>query len=533
MFMVKPVPPLPSHSSVQDLTERFSAYFTDKIANLRRDLPNCPVPSPAASIIQPCNCSLAKFSEITPKVVRETIDKSPSKSCLSYPIPTRTLKSCLDDLLPVVTSLVNSSLRAGIFPNAFKEGRLLPKIKKVSLDKEDLNNYRQITNFAFVSKVTEIIVARQIHHYLVSNNLYPKLQAAYQQSHSTETALLRVHNDIPRAVDNKNEVILVLLDLSAAFDTIDHDILINRLRTQFGFSATALQWLESYIRDRSQKVVIGCTESRSQPPLSGVPQDSVLGPLLFILYFAPLENVVKSHGLYCMMYADDSQLYIIVIPDSRHSALDKLDQCISDIQSFFLAKKFRRNPTKTEIVHFHSRFTSHVVSVSKEARNLGVVFDNHLTMSNHINSICRSSSQALRNIGRVRKYLDQANTERLVHAFITSRLDYCNSLLYGLPTKEISKLQRLQSSAARLVMKCKPRDHISPLLQKINWFPVKHRIIFKNVHGTMPQDLLTRFEVLKKCRNKFDCLVYEMLFIRTLKPNLNVQSESIRAKVFL
>ena len=152
---VKPVPPLPSHSSVQDLTERFSAYFTDKIANLRRDLPNCPVPSPAASIIQPCNCSLAKFSEVIPKVVRETIDKSPSKSCLSDPIPTRTFKSSLDDLLPVITSLVNSSLREGIFPNAFKEGRLLPKIKKISLNKEDLNNYRPITNLTFVSKVIE------------------------------------------------------------------------------------------------------------------------------------------------------------------------------------------------------------------------------------------------------------------------------------------------------------------------------------------------------------------------------------------
>ena len=98
-----------------------------------------------------------------------------------------------------------------------------------------------------------------------------------------------------------------------------------------------------------------------------------------------------------------------------------------------------------------------------------------LLCPSHINSICRSASLALRNIGRVRKYLDQANTERLVQAFITSRLDYCNSLLYRLPAKEISKLQRLQNSAARLVLKCKVRDHITPSLEKLHWLPVEQK----------------------------------------------------------
>ena len=153
-------------------------------------------------------------------------------------------------------------------------------------------------------------------------------------------------------------------------------------------------------------------------------------------------------------------------PDSRHKPLAKLERCISYIQVFCVTNKLRCNPSKTEVVYFHSKFRSppslagisishHVVSTSKEARNLGVVLDDHLTMSSHIKSICRSASLPLRNIRRVRKYLDQTNMEQLVHAFITSRLDYCNSLLYGLPAKEIRKLQRLKNSAARLVLKCK------------------------------------------------------------------------------
>ena len=306
------------------------------------------------------------------------------------------------------------------------------------------------------------------------NHLYPKLQAAYQQFHSTETALLRVQNDILRAIDDKKEVILVLLDLSAAsVDTIDHNILLSRLQTQYGFTDTVIKWFETYLQGRSQRVVIGSSESNLQPVISSVLQGSVLAPLLFILYLGPIEDVIKSHGFDCMLYADDSGLYVAFNPRSRQSAITNLEICISDIQTFFSENKLNCNPTKIEIVHLHSRllnFTSmpginigdNLVPISKEVCNLGAMFDKHLTMCSHINKICRSASLALRNIGRLRKYLNQQSTERLVHAFITSRLDYCNSLLYGLPAKEINKLQRLQDLAARLVTRSKIENTLLP-----------------------------------------------------------------------
>ena len=243
MFTVKPFPLFPSHTSVQELTERFSAHFTNKIANLRQNMVSCTAPNYTSSI-SALKCSLGEFNEVTPETVHAQIKKSPSKSCPLDPIPTRTLKACTEELVPAITSLVNSSLLKGIFPNAFKEGRLLPKIKKTTLDKEELDNFRPITNLAFVSKIIERSVARQCNHYLVTNHLYPKLQAAYQQFHSTETALLRVQNDILRAIDDKKEVILVLLDLSAAFDTIDHNILLSRLQTQYGSTDTVIKWFE-------------------------------------------------------------------------------------------------------------------------------------------------------------------------------------------------------------------------------------------------------------------------------------------------
>ena len=238
--------------------------------------------------------------------------------------------------------------------------------------------------------------------------------------------------------------------------------------------------------------MIGGIESNPQPVISGFPQGSVLGPLLFILYLGPIEDVIKSYGLDCMLYADDSELYNYVAFNhhSRQPAITNLENCISDIQAFFSDNKLSCNPTKTEVVHLHSRFSNltpipsinigdYLVPINKEVCNLGAMFDKHLTMSCHINKICRSPSLALRNIGRVRKYLNQQSTERLVHAFITSRLDYCNSLLYGIPAKKINKLQRLQNSAARLVTRSKIREHITPILSKLHWLPVKQRIIFK------------------------------------------------------
>lgn len=352
--------------------------------------------------------------------------------------------------------------------------------------------------------------------------IYPSLQSAYREHHSTETALLRVQNDILRAIDSKKEVLLVLLDLSAAFDTIDHDILISRLTTQFGFSGTVLKWFKSYLHNRTQKVVIGNAESELQPVTSGVPQGSVLGPLLFVLYVAPLQDIIISHGFDCMLYADDSQLYITMNPSCRQTALDRLDRCLKDIQLFFLKNKLVCNPTKTEIVHFLSRFSrldyipnivigSHTVATTTDARNLGVIFDRHMSMSAHVNKICRSAQFALRSIGRIRKYLSRSTTERLVHAFITSKLDYCNSLMCGLASKEISKLQRVQNSAARIVTRVKCREHITPILRSLHWLPIRERISFKlilltykSVNSLAPsylQDLFTSYTPSRNLRS--------------------------------
>ncbi|KAL9958483.1 hypothetical protein ACROYT_G035500, partial [Oculina patagonica] len=148
--------------------------------------------------------------------------------------------------------IMNLSLEEGAFPSEFKKSIVRPLIKKDTLDPDELSNQRPISNLSFLSKTLERIVASQIDEYLHDNGLYARMQSANRKYHSTETALIRVVNDIQRAIDDQCESVLVLLDLSAAFDTIDHEILLERLRFRYGFSNLVLQWFASYLTDRPQ-----------------------------------------------------------------------------------------------------------------------------------------------------------------------------------------------------------------------------------------------------------------------------------------
>ena len=179
------------------------------------------------------------------------------------------------------------------------------------------------------------------------------MQSANRKHHSTETALLRVFNDINRAIDNQYEGVLVLLDLSAAVDTIDHRILINRLEKRYGITGHALDWLKSHLQERNQRVVIYETYSDPRVIGCGVPQGSVLGPLLFSFYYAPLEDVIDM-----MMYADDSQLYIILKRSNRSVGLEQLELCVDDVIHWNTQNSLKCTPTKTEVIHFYSRFTT-------------------------------------------------------------------------------------------------------------------------------------------------------------------------------
>ncbi len=267
-------------------------------------------------------------------------------------------------------------------------------------------------------------------------------------------------------------------------------------------------WFQSYLHNRTQSVKID--DACSEPLLldTGVPQGSVLGPLLFSLYMLPLGDVISRSGIKYHFYADDTQLYVSFTRDDATAVQGRLEKCIDDIKAWMSENRLLFNDSKTEIVVFSPRRHAREVSINKlrvgeslvlaqpSARNLGLILESDLSMSHHVTNLCRTAFYHLRCIARIRKYLSMSTTVTLVHAFVSSRLDSCNSLLIGLPNEQISKIQRVQNAAAKLVMKSKKFDHVTPLLEHLHWLPVRMRIrykilllVFKCLHGLGPSYL--------------------------------------------
>ena len=475
----------------------------------------------------PTQAKLHDFRPATDAEIRKVIMNSKNTTCSLDPIPTPLLKECLDPLIPVITKLVNTSLSTGCVSTSFKHALVKPLLKKSTLDSNDFKNYRPISNLPFLSKVMEKIVASRLTAHMTENSLHENMQSAYKAKHSTETALVKVQNDILLELDKKRGVVLALLDLSAAFDTIDHDLLLKTLADRIGITGNALLWFKSYLTKRTQAVFIDGKTSNLVIIVFGVPQGSVLGPIIFTIYTIPLKDIITFFGLSYHLYADDTQLYMSFdIQDDKdiQSKILKVQLCVAEIKSWMTRNMLKLNDDKTEILFISSPYYHDQVSVDSvqigntavapttSARNIGIIFDEHMSMNDQISHVCKSVHYQLRNLGAIRKFLSQDSCLKLVHAFISSRLDYGNALLYGIPDCQIRRLQRIMNSAARILSLKSKYDHIEPVLKSLHWLPVEQRIQFKvilltfhAIHKNAPSylnDLLMPYKPTRSLRSE-------------------------------
>uniref|UniRef100_A0A8C6LI35 Reverse transcriptase domain-containing protein n=1 Tax=Nothobranchius furzeri TaxID=105023 RepID=A0A8C6LI35_NOTFU len=484
------------------MCDEFRDFFIGKVAALRATVSRAPACGRSVTATR----GLVAFEQISLDDLIKIAGKAKPSGSPDEVMPTRLLKEVFPVVAPLILHIINMSLSSGIVPDDFKKAVIQPLLKKHGLDASLAENYRPISKLPFLSKVLEKCVYHQFLVFMDENAIFETFQSGFRALHSTETALVRVLNDIYLATDSGNSVLLLLLDLTAAFDTIDHEVLLHRLHHYVGISGLALEWFRSYLTNRKMCVRMGSYSSEYSDLPWGVPQGSILGPLLFSIYILPLGDICRELGVQFHLYADDCQLYLPLNTSSGLS-ISILTNCLREIKTWMTENVLSLNDQKTEAIlfapsrHCDSSLTdcgSFNGQLTTSVTNLGVKLDSALSFDTHINGVISSSFFHLRRLAKVKPFLSRHDLETVVHAFITVRLDYCNSVLFGVSKGSIARLQMVQNAAARFLEGRRKFDHITPVLAALHWLPVDVRIhfkilllVFKMLNGLAPPYLVS------------------------------------------
>ena len=487
------------NGEAEDVADRLKTFFDQKVKTIYSKIEEDNNRSPThdgtfqaldSSCTVKIDSTLTQFNEISVLDLENLIKSLPNKSSTLDIIPLWLFKNCLPELLPIVHFIVNESLREGTFPSALKMASIRPGLKKPSLDIDEFKNYRPISNLTYLSKILEKVVHHQLDDYVSKNNLYSSFQSGYRKFHSCETAVTKIHNDILMMIDRRENVLLLLLDLSAAFDTINHKLLLNKLQGTFGIGRMALKWLKSYLSDRTFKVTVKKGSSSECYLEIGVPQGSILGPLLFILYTKDLEKIVSKYGFTVHLYADDTQIYFAFDVHSDNPDLDAIKMCFQEIKHWMSTNFLKLNEEKTELLDI-GPYVSPIKSVDlggfsitpvEKAKNLGFMFDHQMNLDAQVNAVSQICYLNQRNLSRIGSKLSHELKIQMVHSNIICFIDYCNSVYSGLTEKNFRKLQKIQNNAVRFIYGLygkKLKESITPYLKKLHFLPIRFRIKFK------------------------------------------------------
>jgi len=463
-------------------------FFNAKVEAVRQSTTG----SQVQTTLSPSPAVLNQFNACTTEEVMKTISASKPKTCELDPLPTDVLRQFLPELLPFITDMCNVSLQQGCLPLSQRRAIIMPRLKKSGLDQADVKNYRPVSNLTFMSKIVERLVCRQLTVFLNENNLLPRNQSAYRPQHSTETAVLKVVSDLLAASDRGQVSLLALLDLSAAFDTVDHCILLDRLQSAFGISGAVLDWIRSFVTERCQTVRFNGETSTETAVVCGVPQGSVLGPILFLLYCADIVNIAQRCSVSVHSYADDTQLYVHCKTIDCSTEAHRLVSCIEQLNSWMMSNRLKLNADKTQFLWCGSAqqrknisvkelvLMDHRLAVSDSVTCLGILIDADLSFAPHVKRVSAKCFYHLRQLWTIRPALSADNAKMLALALIASRVDYCNSILYRVPAVHVRPLQLVLNAAARFVVKKRRFDHITATIRdELHWLPVRQRITYK------------------------------------------------------
>ena len=485
---------LPEAKTDEELANSFLQFFNQKIEKIRAKFPT-QVKNEKRRRANPGIKLLSTFAPTTEDELRMIITEHGLKCSPEDPLPPEMLSTHIDTLLPFWVEIVNLSLEVGKMDGA-KSAVILPLIKELNsmTNTDDFKNYRPVSNLVFIGKLIERVVDIRLQEHLNVNDLNVKEEYGYKQAHSTELLLLWVTNSLLEACDKNMPTVVLLLDLSAAFDTVDHEKLLEILEVEIGVTGVALEWFKEFLTNRTQRVKIGETYSKVELLLYGVIQGSILGPRLFNIYIRSVYKRVKPTKFEIVGFADDHQLMKQFVLQLKLTALgDDIRNCLKVIAEWMNEYFLCLNESKTkilvvappsiqaEIVISGVLLENSCIRFVESAKNLGVIIDNVLNFEEQIAKLVKSCFLTIRKLSKVKVYLSQQQLQTLVSSLIFSQLDYCNSLYYGLPLSIINKLQRVQNCAARLVWKNKIpfNSSLDEIYISLHWLRIKFRIIYK------------------------------------------------------
>ena len=401
---------------------------------------------------------------------------------ISYKI----IKLALPVILNYVLKIFNRSLLSSTFPKKWKMAIIIP-INKVPSPKNP-SDYRPIALLCCLSKIFEKLIHAQITDYLSKNLLFDPLQSAFRPYHSTETTLLKLVNDISKAADNNMVTASVMFDFTKAFDRVNHPILIAKLR-RLGFFVDVLAGFTSYLLNRSQAVIGEAGELSSWRGVEyGVPQGSVLGPILFILYINDISCSI--HWSHYLLFADDLQIYLHAKMEDLPECLEKLKEDIKSITHWSNCNSLALNPFKTQAIIFsfsknknHSfpkkiDLVTYQIPILNKIKSLGVQLDSDLSWESQIQKVKQTTSHILYRLRFFRSYTDEDLRIKLVSSLVLPHLDYCAVVMGEIKAYHNQTLQQIQNSCIRYIFNINWRHHITPYRNQLGWLSASDRRFF-------------------------------------------------------
>ncbi|KAK3096760.1 hypothetical protein FSP39_003001 [Pinctada imbricata] len=397
----------------------------------------------------------------------------------------RILKIAAGIITKPITSMINMSIFTGVFPEKLKTAKVTPIYKKG--DKSDPGNYRPISILPTISKLFERHITTQMYDYLKENDLLMKEQSGFRKSHSCQTALTKLTEKWITDIDNGNMTGVSLLDFRKAFDLVNHKILIDKMK-YYNFTNETLNWLESYLSNRTQTVHIGNVSSNLSAITCGVPQGSVLGPVLFLLYINDLPLHVKNSIL--DLFADDATLHkannnLLEIERDMNEDMDHISAWCKENRMVInesktkcilvgARQKISRLPTTTLSLKVNDKLIDNLTS----DKLLGVYIDNYLQFDKHIDEVCKAITQKIALLRRIKKYLGLQHRVLYYNAYILPSIDYCLTIYGNASKSHLDRILKLQKSAARVIMDAPPDTPSQPLFDELDWLNIYDRCIF-------------------------------------------------------